>query len=333
MTSWPPIGLNTRVGSLVGQKIAVGGRGPEGLTTIVYVEFSSHRRGVRAAISDSAPRPVAPAAASPIVPPDLTLGEVVLAHADVEPWSAVEVPGLKWPLASHPRYRALWIVGALVMVVLAVWLMQPALAIFSLISMGPMVTAKLRGRIKPDAMKVQAHALGDDGRPIPPQHVWAMLPPSAVDTTLGALSPADRITVLKERYGALRGDIAYRIENSALFDGAVAATQRLELALLAWDAGSPAAEALADEVEASFDAARRNAEELGFAHLPATARDTARRAQGAARAALGTTVPAEREAAARKAAELLRSLALYYLPGIDPAAPRLVASPRAIEPA
>ena len=333
MTSWPPIGLNTPVGSLVGRRIAVGGIGPEGRTTIVYVELRSHLRGVRAAISDSAPRSVAPSAASPVVAPDLTLGEVVLAHADLDPWSATEVPGLKWPLGSHPRFRALWMVGAVAVLVLAVVAMQPTLAVLSLLCLAPVVTARFRGRIKPDAMKLQAYALDERRRPIPPQRLWAMLPPSAVDTGLGALSPADRVTVVKERYGALRGDIAYRIENSALFDGAVAATQRLELALLAWDAGSPAAEALADEVEASFDAARRNAEELGFAHLPATARDTARRAQGAARAALGTTVPAEREAAARKAAELLRSLALYYLPRIDPAASKLVASPRAIEPA
>ncbi len=333
MTSWPPIGLNTHVGSLVGREVAVGGIGPEGRTTIVYLELTSHSRGVRAAISDSAPRSVAPAAASPVVPPDLTLGEVVLAHADVEPWSAVEVPGLKWPLASHPRFSALWVIGAVLTTILAVVTMQPALGIFSLMFLVPIVKAKLRGRVQPNSMKLRAYAIGEDRRALPPQHVWAMLPPSAVDTSHGALSPADRVTVLRERYGALRDDIAYRIENSALFDAAVPETQRFELALLAWEPTSPDAEALADEVEASFDAARRNAEELGFTHLPATARDTARRAQNAARVALGASADAEREAAARKAAELLSSLALYYLPRVDPAAPQLVAKPRAIEPA
>lgn len=333
MMSRQPVGLNTPVGSLVKQKIAVGGRGPEGRTTLVYVELSSHRRGVRALLSDSAPRRVAPPTASPVVPPDMTLGELVLAHADLEPWSATEVPKLFWPLGTFPGYQAFWLGVCVVLLVLAVWLRQPVLGAFALMWAAQPVVTKFRGRVKPELRVGRAGALDENGRRISPEQVWAMLPPSAVDTSLGALSPADRVTVIKERYGELRDDVAYRIENSALFDGAVPETERLELALLAWNPASPNAEALADEVEASFDAARRNAEALGFAHLPATAVDTARRAQHAARVALSATVAAEREAAARKAAGLLSSLALYYLPRIDPAAPKLVASPRAIEPA
>ena len=49
--------------------------------------------------------------------------------------------------------------------------------------------------------------------------------------------------------------------------------------------------------------------------------------------AMAATNPAERLAAATKAADLLRSLALYYLPSVDPAAPQLLAAPKEIEPA
>lgn len=51
----------------------------------------------------------------------------------------------------------------------------------------------------------------------------------------------------------------------------------------------------------------------------------------AAETALAAEHPGEREAAGRSAAQLLASLALYYLPVVDPAVPSLIGARRAID--
>ncbi len=127
--------------------------------------------------------------------------------------------------------------------------------------------------------------------------------------------------------------MSWRIEFSALFDSAVLQTARFQIALLSWDSGAPRADRLATEVEASFAAARSHAESLGWAHLPTTAREPARRARLAALTALGDGPEGERAAARQRVAGILGSLALYYLPPVDPDTPQLIGERRAIEPA
>lgn len=156
------------------------------------------------------------------------------------------------------------------------------------------------------------------------------LPPAPVGPT-----PTERVERIKAAYGALLTDVPYRIENSALFDAAVPQTQRFQVALLLWQdaetSGASPAD-LASEVEESFALARAEAERRGLAHLPESARGPARTATKASRVALAATTAGEREAGARQAAEILGSLALYYLPVIDPGAPSLLGTRRAIEP-
>lgn len=148
-----------------------------------------------------------------------------------------------------------------------------------------------------------------------------------------SLTPVERVDHVKERYGALLSDVIYRIENPALFDGAVPATQRFQMALLLWNPGADNAAELAAELEVSFDEARRGAEAIGLEHFPAAARPIAERAVKVVSTALNSTNDGEREAARAQAAKMLNSLALYYLPPIDPGAPALIGERKAIEPA
>lgn len=138
----------------------------------------------------------------------------------------------------------------------------------------------------------------------------------------------DRVAEIRALYGRLVADIAYRIENSALFDSTVSTTQQFETALALW---SDVTRSTSDEevarrsavVAVAFKTARSHAETVGLAHLPTTARDSARRAAGAARLASSSHSEAERDAAQSRVVSILSSLALHCLP--DPAA-----MPRAI---
>lgn len=129
----------------------------------------------------------------------------------------------------------------------------------------------------------------------------------------------ERIEAILEEYGALKLDIGYRIENSALFDSAAPTTQAFEVALVRYNTHSPSLgldelEELAGELEITYSVARDHAETVGLAHLPATARADARRASKALRLAQGASTDAEREAALEQVTRILDSLALYYLP-------------------
>ena len=125
--------------------------------------------------------------------------------------------------------------------------------------------------------------------------------------------------------------IAYRIENSALFDSTVATTRQFHTALAL---SSDVTSNTSDEevirrsalVTVAFDTARANAETIGELHLHYTARGPARRAAGAARLANSSTTETERDAAHSRVVSILRSLALDCLP--DPAAlPRAITAP------
>lgn len=155
------------------------------------------------------------------------------------------------------------------------------------------------------------------GQQLSPAQVAAMLPPAdaARDAALA------RVADVRAMYGRMLTDVAYQIENAALFDAAVPLTARFEAALAAWaevtdDTPEAEAVAAASLVRVTFDAARANAETLGLAHLPATARDAARRAAGAARLASDGATEAERAAAQDQVVRILGSLSLYYLPDL-----------------
>ena len=131
-----------------------------------------------------------------------------------------------------------------------------------------------------------------------------------------------RVDAIRTHYMELREDIAYRIECSALFDQAVPATAEFEAALVAFDDATDTTttdelDALASDVEVSFNVAQANAERLGFGHLPEQARSDARRAGKAARLAAGATTEGERQASLIQVKRILDSLALYYLPTLD----------------
>lgn len=125
---------------------------------------------------------------------------------------------------------------------------------------------------------------------------------------------------VKEEYGRLLSDIAYRIEYPALFDPHVTTTRSLTVALLQWDNNQgllsyDESRALAARVRGAFQAARQHAESVGMNHLPQEARSDAQTALAAARLAADTrATSAERQTALQKAIAILDSLALYYLP-------------------
>lgn len=145
-----------------------------------------------------------------------------------------------------------------------------------------------------------------------------------------------RVNAIRTHYLELREDIAYRIECSALFDQAVPATAEFEAALVAFDDATDATDtdqldALASDVEVSFNVAQANAERLGFEHLPEQARSDARRAGKAARLAAGATTEGERQASLTQVKRILDSLALYYLPTLDERL-AIEAGPSAVQP-
>lgn len=138
------------------------------------------------------------------------------------------------------------------------------------------------------------------------------------------------VAEIRALYGRMLADIAYRIENSALFDSAVPTTRQFETALALFSdvsAGTTNEEVRRRSamVDIAFRTARAHAETVGFGHLPATAHNSARRAAGAARLARSSTSEAERNAAQVRVASILRSLSLTCLP--DPASlPRAITS-------
>lgn len=131
-----------------------------------------------------------------------------------------------------------------------------------------------------------------------------------------------RVADVRAMYGRMLSDVAYRIENSAMFDSAVPTTDQFERALALWASvteASPVADVLrlAGAVKVTFDTARAHAETIGLAHLPEEARADGRRAASAARLAANAGTPGERAAAWEQVNRILGSLALYYLPDVS----------------
>ncbi len=134
------------------------------------------------------------------------------------------------------------------------------------------------------------------------------------------LDSAEQVDAVKEEYGQLLGDVAYRVEYPALFDAGEPHTERLTLALFRWDSTHLHLEAaeqaeLAAVVQDAFLTARRHAEKVGMKHLPEAVRDDAGRALRAIRLSRDARATrAERRSALNAAIDILDDLALYYLP-------------------
>ncbi len=139
-----------------------------------------------------------------------------------------------------------------------------------------------------------------------------------------------RVEAVTQEYGRLRGDLVYRIENSALFDADAPLTRQFETALVLWEdvnPTTPTPEMLrrAGMVEVTFATARSAAETVGLEHLPQAARADADRAAKAARLARTTDAEAERQIATDRVASILRRLGLAHVPdptGLDRALTR-----------
>lgn len=319
--------------------VAVSGTGPDGRPTLVLVKAAPHRDGtVQVWVSDSAVRTPMPRAVRAVTDDGVPLRAAVLAHADVDAAAAAFVPSrVKWPSNMASRGVAQWwMLGAavsMVAMVVLVMLGLPQVGLpLALLAGGMAILGRRRdGATNQPAAVIRPSSSGA-------AFGWTQMMPSAVLARIpppeaaAGVTPAERVGVVQAAYGAKLSDIVYRIENSALFDASVPQTQRFQVALLAWDESSPDAASLADEVERSFDDARATAERVGLEHLPETARGPARRAGRAAVVALSDAPAAEREAAARRVAGILSSLALFYLPTVDPATPSLIGRRREIEP-
>lgn len=172
----------------------------------------------------------------------------------------------------------------------------------------------------------------------------AALPPVEKEPlVLGSMKPLvtreeaeAQVADIKEAYGGLLSDVVYRITNSALFDPSVPQTREFTLLMAQWDdlpddASETTAAELARALRIAFDTARANAEALGLTHLPSTARPPARRAVKALHLAKDAATPAERTLALERAADILGSLALYYLPEPNEARRMLGGAAPAIE--
>lgn len=343
--TYPPVPLDATAGELAGQSLALTGSGPDGRNTLVLVAFGKRgRRRIDMRIADTAIRTPMPRPSLAHVPPAATLRELVLAHTGVAAVRASGEIDIKWPGGS--RFGPASTTLGMGLLLFAIWLSPgdsgaqfaafvtclvagAAILAATMIAWGRPLTSQLPftgGPIVHDAHRMPTTSQDPRGSDDFPSS----------NREDAAPTPQDRVHVVKTEYGRLLTDICYRIENSALFDTAVAETSRFQVALVSWDSletGALDAERLAAEVEASFAAARTNAEKLGWTHLPATAREPARRARLAAVTALGDGPEGERAAARARVATILGSLALYYLPPVDPDTPRLIGQRRAIEPA
>lgn len=321
---WPPIALDALVSDLEKRHIAVRGIGPDAKPTLVLITFGRlHRGKVVTRVSDIATREPMPVAQRVSCPGSVSLRAIVLAHTAVRSTSAAEPPRIRWPISGSTLAFPLMVALIVAVLITAVVLRQPTLLLFAV-----PLAASAWWRRDGGKLMLQPAVIQDSWQLVPSQ-VMARIP---LDAAPAGPTSLDRVEVVKAAYGELLSDIVYRIENSALFDAAHPPTNRFQVALLTWDAASPRATEMADEIEASFAAARRDAEQLGYSHLPLSARSSAARAAKVAKVALSDAPETERAAAVTRADEILTSLSLYYLPTVDRTSPSLMGSRRAIEP-
>lgn len=255
---------------------------------------------------------------------DMQLEEFVSRWPGIQLGAASIAPGVDWA-ARRPAWVWALPVPALLLFAFAV-VTGTALA-WSFVPFAIALTWYVIGRA---GATRQTEIPGPDGKTLAITDVYRRAHSGALGAER-AEAATDRVDAVKETYGALREDVVYRIENSALFDTTVPQTREFHVALMGWDDSaatlSPGEQArLAAEIQVRFDTARAHAETLGLHHLPATARAVAQRAAGSLRLAQRSQSDGERAAALESAARLLSSLALYYLP--DPQVVRELAPPR-----
>ena len=140
-----------------------------------------------------------------------------------------------------------------------------------------------------------------------------------------SMNADERVDAVKEEYGRLLSDIAYRVEFPALFDAGDPCGEKLALVLFEWDSTSARLETdekmeMAVAIETAFRVAREHAERVGMRHFPPEARGRAEKVLHCIRVARDrAATSAERRAAMKVAIDLLEDLALYYLPGPEEA--------------
>ena len=252
---------------------------------------------------------------------------------------AIVIPGVAWSDRGPvtPRVSRAWrlslaavalALSSAIAIAVGAWWVLP-------LALGPLlalVTFATHRRIR-TAIRVARDLQGTST--FTESEIHARLAPPA--PTAGDPAPTDeafaRVNGVKDEYGRLRGDIVYRIENSALFDPSVPTTHRFLLDLLRWDddadqLGGDDRGRLSYEVLLSFRTARDYAERVGLAHLPTQAQQAGGRALKVAALAARAATPGEREAAQAQLGGLLDDLALHYLPNAHEL-PRMLASQRA----
>lgn len=259
------------------------------------------------------------------VPADAVLGDALISMSSAHPVTAHVLPDGKVsdePWNPRPVLTAGFAaVGALLGFLLAMLTGVPAL---SMLALGYAGVGAAVGAVGAQFLGGQRATYEFEDR----RRTFARLARSAKKGQLPAPTAsidsfAAQVDELKEEYGALLGDIVYRIEYPALFDAAEPRTATFTQLLWRWDSDrevlSPAeARTLAGELRVAFDAAKANAEALGMDHLPEPAREPARTALKALRLASDENAgKGERATALRQATKILDSLALYYLPSVD----------------
>lgn len=269
---------------------------------VILITFGPLGDGdVSARICHTATRVPMPVLQRVVCPGSATLRAVVQAHTPVRGVSAAQPPQIRWPVSKFRMTVPVTAVLVVLLLLAAIVFSQP----WFLLGVFPLAGNAWWQR---DGASLFVQPAVIDRGALLPSEVFTRIP---AEGAAAGPSPSDRVNVVKAAYGQLLGDVVYRIENSALFDAAQSPTNRFQVALASWDPGSVNADRLAEEVEVSFAAARSDAERLGLAHLPLTARDPARRAIKSVRLALSDAPEAERAVAVDRADEILRSLALY----------------------
>lgn len=263
---------------------------------------------------------------------EVTANTDILAAADEllpgeEDLRTITLPAVLWQRRQlYTRARLIGMCAAIVAGALMLSTMQPALLVAApFVSAGlalipralPSGTDEL-SFLAPDRLGITKDSVLDYALALEDGRLW--VPPRAGADRRQLIR--ERADAIREEYLALREDVAYRIECSALFDPLEPATAEFEEALVAFqDAGDATSTGELDDracaLEVAFNVARANAERLGFSHLPDAARDDARRAQKAVRLAAEAGTDAERRTALTHARQILDSLTIYYLPRLD----------------
>lgn len=245
------------------------------------------------------------------IPAQSSLRQALGLATSERPLRAFRIPGgqigRNWPRLRTFASRLPMVLGVIVVIVGAVVLPRSWWGLLPIL-LGAMVFTLAWQRVTAHRPHLRWEIQQGRERVLPDQ---VQLPPLP--------EPVD-VDAIKEEYGKLISDIAYRIEHPALFDPNEPTSKAFTLALLQWDnndgvVGEEERREQALRVHTTFEAAKANAERLGMSHLPEPVRERAGVALKAARLASDEQAsPAERATALERAIAILDDLSLYYLP-------------------